>query len=125
MTDLLTGRALDLALAEVTDAPCDRWLQGIGEPCGGQRAKHPTRHEYEPPEFDLPRIAAAEQPLRDAGWEQKITSIKDAYEVEWWAPDAYHDDDPKIYIYTPDEVTARGNALYRGLLKLKEARDAR
>lgn len=121
MTENLNGRTLDLALAEATDAPCDRWIQGWSDRCGGSRGSHPTRHEYQPPYFheSLDLIAAAEEPLRKAGWEQDIEWSDGASEVVWYAP-LDHFSAPSARATTPDEVTARGNAAYRALLMLKE-----
>lgn len=127
MTDLLLGRDLDLALAEVTDTRGCRYWWGGDSFCGLRSSDHtdPLGHQYDAPVFALYLIAAAEEPLRKAGWhrKEKMTALGDGeylYEDYWYAPDARVDDDPVAYAEAPDEVTARGNALLRGLLKLKE-----
>lgn len=129
MTDNPIGRDLDLALAEVTDAGCaHRDLAGDWT-CWRKHQKasdHPVTdgyepHEYEAPPLTLDLIAAAEEPLRKAGWVRRGEDIGGGlFAYSWWSPDENDDDDPTVRVEAPDEVTARGNAALRGLMKLKE-----
>ena len=117
VTDLLQGRDLDLALAELTDAPCavcrrtyedgHRLADEIGFPV----------HSYEAPHFTLDLIAAAEEPLVKAGWWLRSCIDQTSCRFDWYNLDSLLS---VARATATDEVTARGNALLRGLLKLKE-----
>ena len=148
MTDLLDGRALDLALAEVTGEAVE-WLPASYDPETGvpspitftfQTADEGNEWFWKvrrEPSYSaciggvhvsgeplpcwndsLDLIAAAEEPLVKAGWEQKIVRARNGCEVEWWRYD--HADLPAVYVFAPTEKIARGNAAYRALLRLKE-----
>ncbi len=120
MTDLLDGRALDLALAEVTDALCIRWGT-CDTPFSSHTVQPNRKHPYWPPEFSLDLIAAAEEPLVKAGWAQEVSyDRRTGWRARWIPRDA----SLTAPIYAPTEKIARGNAAYRALLKLKEETNA-
>ena len=117
-TDLLTGRDLDVALAEVRG-----WAYSLisgGETVYAHSQAQADRraggYAY-PPYATLDLIAAVEEPLREAGWWQRIETAAGMTMVEWGRPRSL----PMPASAAPTEKEARGNAAYRALLMLTEA----
>ena len=127
MTDLLDGRALDSALAEVQgwrnirrESAVDAVALSLGWDYYGVRPGDEDDDTTWLPLLTLDLIAAAEEPLVKAGWELAMHSYSDdggVYECEWFKRlDVF----PIAVATAPTEKIARGNATYRALLKLKE-----